>query len=162
MAGLKMFKIVQDTREKIPLDFSFYSDCTSVEIRKLDTGDYSAVGYEDKVYIERKRSTSEIAINFGTDNARWYRELERMSKVKFKYVVCEFSVEDVLSFPKNSGIPKEKWKGLRFNGKYLYKIMKETEAKYNVKFLFCNDAQEAAEKVFELLKRVVEYYEVPF
>lgn len=157
-----MFTIIQDTREKIPLDFSFYSDCQKVEIKKLDTGDYSLVGYEDKVYIERKRSTSELAINFGIDKDRWYRELERMSKVRFKYIVCEFSVEDLLNFPKNSTVPKDKWSILKFNGRYLYRVMKESEKKYNVKFLFCENPQRAAEEVISLFKRVIEYYEVPF
>lgn len=155
-------QIIQDTREQIPFNFSFYPECEEVIVKCLKTGDYSLVGYEDKVYIERKRSTSELAINLGTDKVRFFKELERMEKVKWKFVICEFSIDDILSFPKNSTIPRNRWATLKFTGKAIYTLMKQAESKFGVKFIFCDNPQEAAEEVINIFKKVEEHYKVGF
>ena len=45
--------IIQDTREQRPLDFSPFPS-VSVEVAKLDYGDYAIKGYETSVAFERK------------------------------------------------------------------------------------------------------------
>lgn len=157
-----MFTIIQDTREQIPFDFSSYDECQKVVIKTLKTGDYSLDGLENNLFIERKRSTGELANNLGVDKVRFFKELERMSKVKWKYIVCEFSIDDIISFPTNSGIPKNKWSSLKFTGRALYKIMKDVEAKFGVKFIFAENSEDATDKVIEIFKKVKEYYEVGF
>lgn len=157
-----MFKIIQDTREQIPLDFSFFEECEGVEKRKVDTGDYSMVGYEDKVFIERKRNSGELSINLGVDKDRFYRELDRTQDIPFKYIVCEFSVNDLLEFPKNSGIPKDKWSKLRFNGKALYGLCKKIEEQYGIRFVFCDNRHDAAEQIIMIFKQVYESNNVGF
>lgn len=51
--------ILVDTREQTPWEFSHYSTAK----QKLDTGDYTVSGLEDKLAIERKKSVGEIANN---------------------------------------------------------------------------------------------------
>lgn len=153
--------IIQDTREQIPLDFSFFIN-TTVAVRKVDIGDYSLEGYEDKVFLERKRSTGELSLNFGQDSKRFYKELEKTKDIKFKYIICEFTINDVLSFPENSGIPQKFRKNLMFNGKALYKIIKQIESQYGIRFIFCEDSSQAAEEVVKILKKVKEHYSVGF
>ena len=158
-----MFTIIQDTREQIPLNFSFYPECDNVIKKAIKTGDYSILGYEDIVFIERKRSSAELANNFGFDSKRFYSELDRTKDLKWKFIVCEFSINTLLEFPKYSGIPREKWSNLKFNGNALYTLVKNVEKKYNINFIFCDNSPEvAAQEVINICKKVVEYYEVSF
>lgn len=156
-----MLTIIQDTREQIPLNFSFYIN-TNIIVRKVELGDYSLEGYEDKVFVERKRTTGELSVNLGVDSKRFYKELESASSLKFKYIVCEFTINDILSFPNNSGIPTKFHKDLVFSGKALYKLVKDIESKYGITFIFCENAEQAAEEVVKILKKVKGYYEVGF
>lgn len=57
----------------------------------MDAADYSIVGYEDLVRIERKQNFTELIGNFiNKDNRiRFENELEKLRKVKFKYLVIE-------------------------------------------------------------------------
>lgn len=157
-----MFTIIQDTREQIPLDFSFFEQCDGVLVDCVKTGDYSMVGYEDKVFIERKRSSGELSINLGVDKDRFYRELERARDIKWKYIVCEFSVNDLLEFPKKSGIPKNRWSKLRFNGKALYGLCRKIEEEYGIQFIFCINREEAAEEIIKIFTQVYESDNVGF
>ena len=88
-----MFKVIVDSREQYAWDFTFYDKCDGIISTKLDTGDYSIEGLETVLTIERKRTTAEIAMNVGKDRKRFNAELERMSKFKYKYLICEFSFE---------------------------------------------------------------------
>ena len=59
------YTVIRDTREREGYHFSKFDKCLGMVVRKLDTGDYSLVGLEDKICIERKGCVEEIAINFG-------------------------------------------------------------------------------------------------
>ena len=72
------------------------------------------------------------------------------------YTVCEFSINDLMAFPENSGIPKRRWKYLRLNGKFMWKTLCEFEEKYNVKTLFCGNRTKAEEKVADIFEEVLE------
>lgn len=62
-----------DTRERDPLDLSPLRCVTET----LSTGDYSLVGLEDVVRVERK-SLSDLLSCCGTDRERFERQLERL------------------------------------------------------------------------------------
>lgn len=149
--------IIQDTREKSPFDFNFY-DC-DITVATLKTGDYTIQGYEDIIAIERKCSTSELAGNLGKNKIRFDNAIERLSNLEHAYIVCEFSREALYSFPKNSGIPKSKLKYVRMNGKYMVKCLYEYEEEYGIKTIFCNNKQEAEEKVIEIFTKVINQHE---
>jgi len=150
-------KIIQDTREKKDKFFFYsYSDVELV-VTCLKTGDYSIVGYEDKITIDRKCSTQELQICFGQQWKRFHRELERMSSFDEAYIMCSFPYEHLLIFPNKSGIPFSKLKYIKMTGSFLRKRIYTIEEEFpNIKFLF-NDTQEDAEhRTYEILRN---YYD---
>lgn len=151
-----MYNIIIDTREQIPLDFSENQNCKACITRKLDTGDYTIEGYEDKLIIERKHSVSEIAFNLGLDKKRFEKELERMQG-KMAYIVCEFSIDDIIKFPKGSKIPSKLLKSVNMTGRVVFKKLCELQEKYKIKVLYCRDEIGATEKITEIMD---EFYEM--
>ena len=77
MAKSKPFTIIKDTREQDGYTFesssSRYHTCNGMISRKLDTGDYSIEGLEDKLCIERKASVVEFANNVGHAQVRFLK-----------------------------------------------------------------------------------------
>lgn len=88
--------VVIDTREQLPYVFS---GCR-VSNHKLDAGDYSIEGWENKIAIERKSATDfygSIINNKENNNRdRFERELERLKDYKFKAIVIEEEEQNLL------------------------------------------------------------------
>ncbi len=84
------FRIVIDTREQEPYAFG----CPTAR-RKLDAGDYSVVGHEDAVAVERK-SLADFAQTVIRDFARFDLELRSLAEYKAACVVVEADLDDVL------------------------------------------------------------------
>ena len=122
----------------------------------LKTGDYTARGLEKSLVIERKASTGEIAMNLGQKKNAFEAEMERMSKFRWAYIVCEFSIDDIMSFPENSGIQKKRWQYMRMNGKYIWKRIREIEEEFGVVFLFFDNKHDAEDKVVRIFDEVTE------
>ena len=95
-------KIICDTREKIPWDFSEDEDFDGCIVRKLDFGDYSLVGMEKVAVVERKRNGGELLTNFisKTSKDRIYREMEKLSECRWPFLIVEESLKS-LSDPNN-------------------------------------------------------------
>jgi hypothetical protein len=129
-------------------------------VRKLETGDYSIEGMEDKLCIERKGRLSELAINLGSDKRRFMDEIERMKKFPFKFLVLEFSLQDVMDFPERSDIPEEKWPTLKITNKYILKMLIEFQMYDDIHVIFCENRKNAKLVVNSILKRINEYYTV--
>lgn len=89
------YAIIEDTREQHPLDFG-PTGIPSVT-KKLDTGDYSALGYERLFTIERK-SADDLVNTVIHDRERFERELTRMRDDGYEYVAifCEAAWVDIL------------------------------------------------------------------
>jgi ERCC4-type nuclease len=142
--------VLCDTREKKPWSFISYSQCDGQTTCKLDTGDYAISGDTYLITIDRKQSVSELSNNLIRSD-RFKRELERMQEYKYRYVLCEFSYEKLLMFPKGSKLPKRVLRRIRINGKYLAKLVGELSDQYGVEFIFCENRFEAQDKAMELL-----------
>ena len=84
--------IIQDTREQRPLSFDGLHirgvPKLDVVVHKLDVGDYSVQGLEDKLFIERK-SAQDLYGTLFQGRERFQREMERMQSFKYKYLVIE-------------------------------------------------------------------------
>lgn len=80
------FVIAIDKREKLPFDFS--STGTPTEAKLLESGDYSLLGFEGAVAIERKRPV-ELFSNFTRHRDRFRREYVRLSQFEYAAVVIE-------------------------------------------------------------------------
>lgn len=140
--------ILKDTREQKPFNFSFYEDVEAEYNQTLPTGDYTIFGYEDKIIIDRKQSVDEIAAN--VFDKRFERELERMKSFDEAYILCEFSVSELSNYANKSKNPHKK-----LTSKAIFYRINELEDKYNIKFIFSQNRQEAQEKVIELFRNVI-------
>ncbi len=147
------FNAIIDTREKEPWKLTA-STIDEVISRKLDTGDYSIEGYEDKLCIERKRSVSELAAN--VSQIRFKYELERMIKIPYRFLVLEFSVQDILDYPVCSGIPQSRWKKLKVKGDYILLCLSQFQVKYGIHVVFAGNASNGAYLCTNIMKRVYE------
>ena len=126
--------------------------------RKLDTGDYSIEGLEDKICIERKASVVELANNVGISRKRFEAEIERMKEFPHKFLVLEFSLTDLMDFPEGSDVPNSEIKKLRVTNKYMLRFLMEMQINHNVNVIFCDSKKNAKWTVLSILKRINEKY----
>ena len=77
-----------------------------------------------------------------------------MVEYKYRYVILEFNMRDIMDYPHGSGIPYSKRKYIKIKGPFILKRTLELGMKYNVHILFCGAyGKEVASSIF---KRVVE------
>lgn len=151
--------ILRDTREKQGWDFPRDTLCLGVEDTALKTGDYTIKNYEDLICIERKKCVSEIAANIGKYKKRFEAEMRRIEKIRHRYIICEFSLQDIIDYPKNSNIPKSRRDNMVISGKYVLKCLIEYQLEYGVQVIFCDNAANAAVFARSLMKRIHETIE---
>ena len=158
------YTVIKDTREQEGYTFeSFegrYTSCNGMVVQKLDTGDYSLVGLEDKLCIERKARVSELAGNLGKDKHRFLREIERMKDFPFKFLILEFSLEDLVKFPVGSDVPESRWNSLKISNKYMIKMLVEFQLHDNIHVVFAGNKRNAKMIINSILKRVNEHYTI--
>jgi ERCC4-type nuclease len=150
------FTVIRDTREKDGHGWFFDEDncCQGTLVQKLDTGDYSIVGLENTLSIERKESVSEIATNIVTE--RFTKELDRLRDIKHKFLICEFELNDIMTFPIGSNIPKSKWNTIRIKPPFIISCLSNIQVKYNLHIIFAGNSRNAKTIAYNLLKRVYE------
>jgi predicted DNA-binding protein len=161
MAGkAPAYTVIKDTREQDGYTFEAftgrYTSCKGMIVEKLDTGDYSLEGLEDRLCIERKGRISELAINLGKDKARFMREIERMKEFEFRFLVLEFSLDDVLKFPEGADIPERNMSKVKITGKYILKMLIEIQMNHNIPIYFCDNKRNAKYLINSIFKRVNE------
>lgn len=162
MAKSKAFTIIKDTREQDGYTFepssSRYHTCKGMINRKLDTGDYSIEGLEDKLCIERKASVVEFANNIGHDTVRFTKEIERMKSFPFRFIILEFSLSDLMNFPEGSGIPEGDWGKLKITNKFMLRKIMEFQMHDDIHVMFCDSKKNAKWAVLSIIKRVNELF----
>jgi len=135
----KTFLAIADTRDKDEYRWTFSSftkdkEFEGVEIKKLDVGDYSIVGLEDILAIERKKSVEEIANNISkNDEARFKRELIKLKEFKYPFLICEFTIHDL-------------FRGSRYTSlspAYVLSVLMEIETVYGINVHFAGKEAEA-------------------
>lgn len=146
------YTIIIDSREQKPWFFPEYSVATE----KLDTGDYSVKGLEDILCIERKRSISEIANNI--TEKRFKDVLSRMSKYRFPFILLEFDLDDVFSFPIGSDIPKRIWSKIRIKPQFILKNLIEMSLIYNINVVYCGNKSNAENYAINIMNKVYQKY----
>ena len=101
------FTIIVDTREQAPYQFTGFRTNASarggkrdlvipVQCRGLPTGDYSILGFESLVAVERK-SLEDLYGTLGGGRERFSRELERLAAMNRALVVVEATWPDAIS-----------------------------------------------------------------
>ena len=83
--------VLIDSREKTPWGFSPRVDTLRC---KLDAGDYSLQGFENRVSVERKH-LNDFVNTLIHQRRRFYRELEILHKYEFAYIVVEGDLRDI-------------------------------------------------------------------
>lgn len=108
------FIIAVDTREQLPYRFVGFdrvekgrrhiiNQMTATET--LSTGDYSIIGMENRVCVERK-SLADFVGTLTTGRDRFKRELERMGKIDYPAIVVEASWLDISEWSDSGMNPK--------------------------------------------------------
>jgi ERCC4-type nuclease len=141
--------IIQDTREKYPLNFSFYN--VKVERSTLKTGDYSVKNFQSSISIERKRNTGELSINFGSKWSQFSAELLRLCIFQHKIILLEFDESDLDVFPKKSSIPENKWSQIRMSAGFLKKRLYSIKDTYDIDIIFCPSKEQAEQQAYNFL-----------
>jgi ERCC4-type nuclease len=154
------FIVVKDTREQDGYYFKQYNTCAGMVEEKLDTGDYSIKGLEDKICIERKGCVEELAMNLGSKKYTFLNEIERMEAFPHKFIVLEFSLDDLIKFPEETRIPIKNKAAVKITGKYMLKCLMEFQIYNNVHVLFCGNKYNAFIAVSSILKRINEMYTI--
>ena len=95
------FTVAFDTREQLPFSFQHIRmdrkrAFVMTQKRTLQTGDYSIVGYEDRLCVERK-SLEDLYHTLGKGRERFMKELERMQTMECSAVVIEASWKQIAS-----------------------------------------------------------------
>jgi hypothetical protein len=109
----------------------------------LASGDYSLLGYESRVAIERK-SLADWYGTLGKGRDRFERELERLRSYEFAAVVIEASLTEMATKPPpHTELP----------GKVVYRTFVSWSVRYPVKFIPCDGRRMAEITTFRLLER---------
>jgi ERCC4-type nuclease len=90
------FTIIIDVQEKRP--YRFAGSTAATQTASLPTGDYSILGCEALVAIERK-SLSDAYATFSRERERFKRELQRLAAMDYACIMLEFSPADALEPP---------------------------------------------------------------
>lgn len=98
------FTIIQDSREQLPYQFAESGHAT--ELGTLSSGDYTVLGLADHVAIERK-SLPDFVTCCGPERNRFKRELQRLRAYRFRGVVVEANVQEILNHEYRSAISPE-------------------------------------------------------
>ena len=135
------FTIVIDTREQRPYKFDH-----PTPVAGLKTGDYSILGYENKICIERK-SKEDAYGTIGAGRHRFERELERMVWYDYAAIVIESTLKGFLSPPTYSGLHPNS----AINSLVSWSV------RYNVHVFFCGSRRYASALTFRILEKYWKY-----
>lgn len=130
-----------DTREQKPYRFPRF------EVKTLPTGDYSIVGLEDRIAIERKTKDDAYS-SLGQGRARFERELQRLAHLDYAAIVIETSLPDFLRAPAFS----------RMNPKAAAGSIFAWSVKYRVCVFFAGDRPHGNAVTRQLLEKYLRYH----
>ena len=141
--------IAIDTREQRPFTFqSIKPAAPDTVTQTLKTGDYSIVGLEDKVCVERK-SLVDCFGSIGSGRERFEREMIRMSEMQYAALVIESSLSSIFVNP-----PRH----TKMNPKSVFRTLIAWSQRYNI-HVWPMWNRDAAEKVtYLILKRFYDDY----
>lgn len=137
--------ILIDKREQKPYLFTGY-DCDILR-RSTPTGDYTVLGLEDRVTIERKE-LSDCVSTVTRDRERFRRELERMRSYEFAAIVIEASAAKLAHGP---------YPHSRANPSSVFGSLISFALRYGVHVVFAGDAKMGEEYTFRLLEMFWRY-----
>jgi ERCC4-type nuclease len=146
----KKMTIVRDSREQKGCGWQFRAsaNCEGMEETKLDVGDYTIKGYEDKLMIERK-TIGDLWNTLGRDWERFLREMERAKNHRMKYLIIEGNLNDINKGYIYSKVPPEN----------IHAKLISLQVKHNVHVIFAGREDLAREYVRNLMAKLFRYGE---
>lgn len=146
------FTIVRDTREQQPWSFRATDYCLGHIDKKIDHGDYAIEGFEHLCFIERKASEIELANNI--TEKRFPKLLLESEKYKYRYIICEFSLDKVLNFPYGSNLPKAVKRRIKISGAYILSKIQDYQIEHGIHIIFCDNKRQAQQFALALFKKI--------
>ena len=145
------FTIIRDTREKTGKGWNFRAsaDCTKMERKKLDVGDYTIKGMEHIICIERK-SIGDLWGTLGNhiNYERFLREWDRAQNHKIKFLVIEGTLKDIDAGYRWSQVKSE----------VIHAKLISLQVKHNVHVIFADRTDKARAYVRRLLNKLFRYH----
>lgn len=130
------FTIVTDTREQRSYEYP------GALTKTLKSGDYSILGLEDRIAIERK--TKEDAFSsLGAGRVRFEKEMERLSGYDYGAIVIESNLDDFINPPAFT----------QMNPKAAINSLISWSIKYKVFIFFASDRRHAMALVYRILEK---------
>ena len=90
--------VLVDTRETLAYTFANIKPQPKIFYKALKSGDYSLLGFEDRVAIERK-TLPDLFGSTGRGRQRFEREFERLAKYQYAALVVEAGLGDIFKNP---------------------------------------------------------------
>jgi ERCC4-type nuclease len=149
---MSKFLVIKDSREQLGYDFPQDNYCAGTKIEKVDVGDYSIEGLSHLIFLDRKKSTSELSMNMLEE--RFDKLLKKASKYKYKFLLFEFDYEDILTYPINSGIPRSQFKRIRVKPAFIASFVARIEIEYGIHIIYAGNADRAEKICYNLLKQI--------
>jgi len=133
--------IIIDTREQLPYEFP------GAVVRTLPTGDYSLVGLQDRVAIERKTKADAYG-SLGQGRARFRREVERLAELDYAAIVIEATLPGFLCRPPHS----------KMNPRSAIGSLLGWSVRYRVPVFFAGDREHGQALTHKLLLMYARYH----
>lgn len=134
-------------------DFGPDEYCLGTLSAPIKTGDYTIKELpKDMFTIERKYSVGEIYYNLF--EKRFSNELDRMEPFKYKFIICQFQLRDVITFPINSGIPARYWDGLKSNSNFIMSSLMKIMTIRQIPIIFAGPGEPAKKIAYSCIKSV--------
>lgn len=147
--------IVCDTREQRRLVFRN----APMIVATLKTGDYSAIGYEDKVSVERK-SLSDLLGCIGHGRDRFERELCRLSRIRYRALVIEGDLRPLLQGlePRLRQFDSQQWalRQSRIHPSAVLGSLVTWSLRYSLPVWFCSDPDHCAQVTERIILKAVQ------
>ena len=145
---LSKLEIIVDTREQVNGHVTSLFDKKKIpyKVRKLDTGDYSAMiedmTLEQDIVIERKHNLDEICGNFTVNRERFEREMLRAKAIGIKMFLI---IENATWSDVYLGNYRSK-----LDPKSLIASLMSWQVRYNLTIIFC-EPENTGKLIFSLL-----------
>lgn len=133
---LNSIVLIQDSREQTGYKDLFHNRCI---IEGLNVGDYSAVGLQDRIVVERK-SMSDLVGSLTAGRKRFEEEFRRARSLDFFAVIVEGSLSEVLEGRyRSTALPEA-----------IFQSVMSWTVRYGRAFIFC-ETREIGAKTTESL-----------
>jgi ERCC4-type nuclease len=146
--------VVQDTREKLQLDWSGIEGIEKVEVMTLSYGDYTAIVHGKPVPILFcRKSFSDLWGTFSTTDGhrRFKNEMERAKSHNMKLIlIIEGSYSQVLNGFERS----------QYSGKSMMKKLATLYTKYDLEYIFCESRKVMAMRIADTFSSIERGYSV--